>query len=152
MWEFKECREAIKAEQWSHGKAEDYEKEFKNRSAKQRNEKGDAIADVEDENAAVYVADRDSRRFVTIMEDEQKEPQSESPPTEEYELKDFGNGDISADEMDSENDSLIRRGSSKKETKKSGLLAFRKKEKPRKSKQSEAEQSRLVDGGDDSSV
>ena len=66
MWEFKECREAIKKTLWSFSRAQDSEKEYKQNTL--RNPKragGDIMADVDVETGDKQpAAERDERRFV----------------------------------------------------------------------------------------
>lgn len=140
MWEFKECREAIKKTLWSYNRAQEGEKEFKQNTL--RNPKrggGDILADVdaaeEDKSPA---AERDERRYVSFEEKEQEDGETSTqyfnesiskqrdqksspalPRPPEYEMKEFGFQDVPSDEAD-ENDSLIRRSLRQKKQTKNG--------------------------------
>ena len=110
MWEFKDCREAIKHEMWSYSKAQDEERSFKNRTLN-RPKDGDSFADVEQPEEHGPVPEKDARRFASVVDYERESPK------EEYELKEFGHGDVPVDEM-GEEDSLIHRNNSTKQQKK----------------------------------
>jgi len=115
MWEFKECRETIKKFLWSHGKAQQGERAFKQNTLRNpRN--GDTIADLDPGEVEAARAERDERRFVSLADTTAEEGESgnfKDPPPPAYELKDFGYQDVPSDEAD-ENDTLIRRSQRQK--------------------------------------
>ena len=116
MWEFKECRETIKKFFWSHGKAQEGERAFKQNTLRNP-KKGDTIADLDPVGAEAVQGERDARRFVSVeettAEKSRKSVNFEDSPPPAYELKDFGYQDVPSDEAD-ESDSLIRRSQRQK--------------------------------------
>ncbi|XP_066915341.1 uncharacterized protein [Clytia hemisphaerica] len=115
MWEFKDCRESIKKLLWSHSKAEDGEKVFKQNTLKNPH-KGDQFADVDQAEEREPIAERDERRYVSFEQpnDDRELSFNDRPP--EYEMREFGHQDVPSDEAD-ENDTLIRRSLEQKKKK-----------------------------------
>ena len=86
----------IKKEMWSHNKAAEQERAFKNATLKQPKKKGDIFAEMEEEQTAVPIQ-RDSRRYIKIEEDDEsddlailkKRPEENRGGDEEFELRDI---------------------------------------------------------------
>ena len=103
MWEFKECREAIRQEMWSHSKAENVEKQH-NRTIRFP-PAGDSYADIDrDEDEDDVISEYDSRRFFMIEEQKTRDGDLED---------DFGYGGIPLEELDDENSLIHRKNNTK---------------------------------------
>lgn len=105
MWDFKECREAIKKSMWSLQRAQEGERIFKQTTLKNPKNQSDTIADVDSNDLDIPLAERDARRFVSF---EQKVTSNGETSQQNFEMKDFGYQDVHSDEAD-ESEALIRR-------------------------------------------
>ena len=65
MWEFKECRDAIKKTLWSYNRAQDGEREYKQNTLRNPKRDGDILADIDAniENKKP-IFERDERRYL----------------------------------------------------------------------------------------
>lgn len=154
MWEFKDCRDAIKERPWSHSKAEDNEKAFKNASLKKSKSNTDAYAQM-DRAEDVVIASRDSRRYVDVEAEDDNEnidqSRVEKPPLEEYEMSNIGHGDVAHDETQ-DDEPLVRKNSSQKKKKNNWFKKDNTEESKKESKNKQDEKAKLVKGEEDSFV
>lgn len=154
MWEFKDCRDAIKERPWSHSKAEDNEKAFKNASLKKSKSNTDAYAQM-DRAEDVVIASRDSRRYVDVEAEDDNEnidqSRVEKPPLEEYEMSNIGHGDVAHDETQ-DDEPLVRKNSSQKKKKNNWFKKDNTEESKKGSKNKQDEKAKLVKGEEDSFV
>lgn len=122
MWQFKECRELIKKEMWSYNKANDAEKTFRNETLRNPQHECDVYADMELEEKADFVADRDDRRYLTVDGDSygavagQSASETSLQRPQQYEMEYFGDKD-DRDTPESQYAKVNRSGKDKKSNK-----------------------------------
>nr|XP_047125279.1 uncharacterized protein LOC105849224 isoform X2 [Hydra vulgaris] len=114
MWDFKDCRESIKQQPWSHSKAEEAEKNYKNLAKDMDDKDRDVYAEMESQDSVKL--ESDPRRYLISVDNNYSSVENESlyNGSQNSNKQPIGYGDVPFNEVGMQKPLLHSKISSKK--------------------------------------